>query len=263
MRFEIGGGGIAAIAVGLALLSGAVFFLGMFAGYDVGRESQVTTRAGRNGVSGAIATRGGAKQCRRVGGDASPGRKCRQRDLPIRSGKPCRGTRRFEQRDRGKEYRQRRLEQIRCDGSGRVTAQPRRRPPAHASDTASSNPAEENSASAAPILASNTAQALQYPDSCRDGFERRQRDDETARRVGLSVASDSHPDCRTNLVQGRNWAIREPGGSGRSRGGVAAEVQQRIWRSSSGASRAASKLGTIDCAKGELRSIAVMGTKHH
>src|SRR6185437_2896254 len=42
MRFEIRSGGIAAIAIGLALLSGAVFFLGMFAGYDIGRESQVT-----------------------------------------------------------------------------------------------------------------------------------------------------------------------------------------------------------------------------
>lgn len=43
MRFEIRSGGIAAILVGLALLSGAVFVLGLLAGYNVGRESQVTT----------------------------------------------------------------------------------------------------------------------------------------------------------------------------------------------------------------------------
>jgi septal ring-binding cell division protein DamX len=43
MRFEIRSGGVAAILVGLALLSGAVFVLGLLAGYDVGRESQVTT----------------------------------------------------------------------------------------------------------------------------------------------------------------------------------------------------------------------------
>jgi DedD protein len=40
MRFEIKSGGVAAILVGLAALSGAVFMLGLLAGYDVGRESQ-------------------------------------------------------------------------------------------------------------------------------------------------------------------------------------------------------------------------------
>jgi len=40
MRFEIRSGGIIAIVVGVALLSGAVFVLGILAGYDVGRESQ-------------------------------------------------------------------------------------------------------------------------------------------------------------------------------------------------------------------------------
>ena len=40
MRFEINSGGIAAILVGIAALSGAVFMLGLLAGYDVGRESQ-------------------------------------------------------------------------------------------------------------------------------------------------------------------------------------------------------------------------------
>ena len=43
MRFEIRSGGIAAILVGLALLSGVVFGLGLLAGYDVGRESQATS----------------------------------------------------------------------------------------------------------------------------------------------------------------------------------------------------------------------------
>ena len=40
MRFEIRGGGIAAILIGVGVLSGAVFMLGLLAGYDVGRESQ-------------------------------------------------------------------------------------------------------------------------------------------------------------------------------------------------------------------------------
>ncbi len=39
MRFEIKSGGIAAILIGIAALSGAVFVLGLLAGYDVGRES--------------------------------------------------------------------------------------------------------------------------------------------------------------------------------------------------------------------------------
>lgn len=39
MRFEIKSGGITAILVGIAALSGAVFMLGLLAGYDVGRES--------------------------------------------------------------------------------------------------------------------------------------------------------------------------------------------------------------------------------
>ena len=43
MRFEIKGGGIFAILVGIGVLSGAVFALGLLAGYDVGRESQVST----------------------------------------------------------------------------------------------------------------------------------------------------------------------------------------------------------------------------
>jgi DedD protein len=40
MRFEIKSGGVVAILFGVAALSGAVFTLGLLAGYDVGRESQ-------------------------------------------------------------------------------------------------------------------------------------------------------------------------------------------------------------------------------
>jgi septal ring-binding cell division protein DamX len=43
MRFEIKGGGFFAILVSLAALSGAVFFLGLLAGYDVGRQSESAT----------------------------------------------------------------------------------------------------------------------------------------------------------------------------------------------------------------------------
>jgi len=41
MRFEVKGGGIAAIVFAMTLLSGAVFVLGLMAGYDVGRQAQV------------------------------------------------------------------------------------------------------------------------------------------------------------------------------------------------------------------------------
>jgi cell division septation protein DedD len=41
MRFEIKGGGLAAILLSLGILSGAVFVLGLLAGYDVGRQSQI------------------------------------------------------------------------------------------------------------------------------------------------------------------------------------------------------------------------------
>jgi cell division septation protein DedD len=43
MRFEIRSGGIAAILFAVALLSGAVFILGLLAGYDVGLETQRST----------------------------------------------------------------------------------------------------------------------------------------------------------------------------------------------------------------------------
>jgi septal ring-binding cell division protein DamX len=43
MRFEIKTGGVIAILMGVAVLSGAVFVLGLLAGYDVGRESQLNT----------------------------------------------------------------------------------------------------------------------------------------------------------------------------------------------------------------------------
>jgi cell division protein FtsN len=41
MRFEVKGGGIAAILFAVTLLSGAVFVLGLLAGYDVGRQAQI------------------------------------------------------------------------------------------------------------------------------------------------------------------------------------------------------------------------------
>jgi hypothetical protein len=41
MRFEVKGGGIAAIVFAMTLMSGAVFVLGLLAGYDVGRQAQV------------------------------------------------------------------------------------------------------------------------------------------------------------------------------------------------------------------------------
>ncbi len=43
MRFEVKAGGIAAIVVAMTLLSGAVFVLGLLAGYDVGRQAQIDT----------------------------------------------------------------------------------------------------------------------------------------------------------------------------------------------------------------------------
>lgn len=43
MRFEIRGGGIALILISIMLLSVTVFFMGLFAGYDVGRQTQVDT----------------------------------------------------------------------------------------------------------------------------------------------------------------------------------------------------------------------------
>jgi septal ring-binding cell division protein DamX len=43
MRFEIKTGGILAILIGIGMLSGAVFLLGVWAGYGVGLESQVST----------------------------------------------------------------------------------------------------------------------------------------------------------------------------------------------------------------------------
>jgi cell division septation protein DedD len=43
MRFEVKGGGIAAILLAMTLLSGVVFVLGLLAGYDVGRQAQIET----------------------------------------------------------------------------------------------------------------------------------------------------------------------------------------------------------------------------
>jgi cell division protein FtsN len=41
MRFEVKGGGIAAILLAMTLLSGAVFVMGLLAGYEVGRQAQI------------------------------------------------------------------------------------------------------------------------------------------------------------------------------------------------------------------------------
>jgi cell division protein FtsN len=41
MRFEVKGGGITAIVLAMALLSSAVFVMGLLAGYDVGRQAQL------------------------------------------------------------------------------------------------------------------------------------------------------------------------------------------------------------------------------
>lgn len=41
MRFEVKAGGVAAILFAMTLLSGAVFALGLLAGYDVGRQAQI------------------------------------------------------------------------------------------------------------------------------------------------------------------------------------------------------------------------------
>ena len=43
MRFEIRGGGVAAILIAVTLLSGAVFVLGLLAGYDVGRQARISS----------------------------------------------------------------------------------------------------------------------------------------------------------------------------------------------------------------------------
>jgi DedD protein len=43
MRFEIRSGGVVGILFAVAVLSGAVFVLGLLAGYDVGRESQISS----------------------------------------------------------------------------------------------------------------------------------------------------------------------------------------------------------------------------
>jgi hypothetical protein len=43
MRFEVKGGGIAAIVFAITVSSGAVFVLGLLAGYDVGRQAQLDT----------------------------------------------------------------------------------------------------------------------------------------------------------------------------------------------------------------------------
>ena len=43
MRFEVRGGGIAAILFAVTVLSAAVFVMGLLAGYDVGRQAQLDT----------------------------------------------------------------------------------------------------------------------------------------------------------------------------------------------------------------------------
>jgi cell division septation protein DedD len=43
MRFEVKAGGVAAILFAMTLLSGAVFVLGLLAGYEVGRQAQIDT----------------------------------------------------------------------------------------------------------------------------------------------------------------------------------------------------------------------------
>ncbi|HLW69032.1 MAG TPA: SPOR domain-containing protein [Candidatus Binataceae bacterium] len=44
MRFDIRSGGIAGILIGILLLSGAVFVMGLLAGYDIGHQSQIAAQ---------------------------------------------------------------------------------------------------------------------------------------------------------------------------------------------------------------------------
>ena len=57
MRFEIKTGGVTAILFGVAALSGAVFMLGLLAGYDVGRESQSSAAARLPSRASTLASR--------------------------------------------------------------------------------------------------------------------------------------------------------------------------------------------------------------
>ena len=153
MRFEIGGGGIAAIAVALALLSGAVFFLGMFAGYDVGRESQVTTAqvataypvqsppaAAQSNAEASAAT---PVPVESAAGATSPSEAANSSDQPDDSSSG------IEEKNLGSGAPSRSDTMARAE-SPAATASPSVGAP---SDTANSNPADENSASAAPVPA--------------------------------------------------------------------------------------------------------------
>lgn len=150
MRFEIRGGGIAAIAAGLALLSGAVFFLGMFAGYDIGRESQVTTAqvataypvqsppaAAQSNAEESAATPAPVESAAAA---SSPSGAANSADEPDDSSNG------IEEKNIGGGAPSKPDAMAQAE-SPTATASPSS---GAASDTASSNPAEENSASAAP-----------------------------------------------------------------------------------------------------------------
>jgi cell division septation protein DedD len=80
MRFEVRAGGIFAILVGVAFLSGGVFLMGLLAGYDIGRETQssaqqvstdYTVEAAASKASAPVAARPPANESA-VSGGAKP-----------------------------------------------------------------------------------------------------------------------------------------------------------------------------------------------
>jgi septal ring-binding cell division protein DamX len=149
MRFEIGGGGIAAIAVALALLSGAVFFLGMFAGYDVGRESQVTSA--QVATAYPVQSPPAAAQSNAEASAATP--------VPVESAasatSPSEAANPSEEPDDSSKGIEEKNIGSGASSKSDAMAQaesPTPSPSAGApSDTANSNPPKENSASAAPV----------------------------------------------------------------------------------------------------------------
>ena len=79
MRFEIKAGGLIAILLGLAALSGAVFVMGLTAGYDVGRQTQIDAQkaaveypVAQASEPGAASTAGAAAPATVVARAASP-----------------------------------------------------------------------------------------------------------------------------------------------------------------------------------------------
>src|SRR5579885_1369719 len=220
MRFEIRAGGALLFLIGLAMLSGAVFALGLIAGYEMARQNQVdSSQLATNyplpaNPQPAVASPSAAPSP--AVAIAVPPPESAALNPPAHATGPAVAAARLPA------------------AAPRVVPPPP--PPAEEAPEEASvpppAPAEENPAE--PDTGVSAPPSVQYPDRCGDGRCRCAGDGWAAAQARLS-GNDRPCDHRgTDLVPGEGRPLRDPGRSARRAGTAARPVQRRLRRALDG-----------------------------